>query len=141
MTTTSDGGRIVDGATRLYCIIGDPVAQTGSPRVFSARLRAAGRNAILVPFHVPAAAFEPTVAGIMALANLDGIIVTVPFKQRMMQFADRILPTGQKVGAVNALRREPDGQWAGDMFDGRGMVRAITTTAGPVVGRNAMVIG
>ncbi|HML13782.1 MAG TPA: hypothetical protein VK456_10770 [Xanthobacteraceae bacterium] len=140
MTATSDGGRIVDGATRLYCIIGDPVAQTGSPRVFSARFRAAGRNAILVPFHVPAAAFDTAVRGIMALVNLDGIIVTVPYKARMLQFADRILPTAQKVGAVNALRREGDGQWTGDMFDGRGMVRAIAAR-GEVAGRNVMLIG
>jgi shikimate dehydrogenase len=139
--TASDGSRIVDGATRIYCIIGDPVAQTSSPRVFSDRFRAAGRNAVLVPFHVPAAAFESAVPGIMALANLDGIIVTVPYKQRMLQFVDRILPTAQKVGAVNALRREPDGQWTGDMFDGRGMVRAITTRAGALAGRNVMLIG
>lgn len=141
MTATSDGGRIVDGATRLYGIIGDPVAQTASPRVFSARFRAAGRNAILLPFHVPGAAFETTVRGIMALANLDGIIVTVPYKARMLQFVDRILPTAKKVGAVNALRREADGQWSGDMFDGRGMVRAITARAGAVAGRNVMLIG
>ncbi|MBV8751350.1 MAG: shikimate dehydrogenase [Hyphomicrobiales bacterium] len=141
MTATNAGSRIVDGATRLYCIIGDPVAQTGSPRVFSERFRAAGRNAILVPFHVPDAAFEPTLRGIMALANLDGIIATVPYKARILQFADRILPTAQKVGAANALRREPDGQWTGDMFDGRGMVRAITATAGAVAGRNVMLIG
>jgi shikimate dehydrogenase len=138
---TSDGGRIVDGATRLYCIIGDPVAQTGSPRVYSARFREAGRNAILVPFHVPAAAFETTVRGIMALGNLDGIIVTVPYKARMLAFADRILPTGRAVGAINALRRDPDGRWSGDMFDGRGMVRAITAHGHAVAGRNALVIG
>jgi shikimate dehydrogenase len=141
MTATNDGGRIVDGATRLYCIIGDPVAQTGSPRVFSERFRAAGHNAILVPFHVPGAVFEPTVRGIMALANLDGIIVTVPYKARMLAFVDRILPTAQKVGAVNALRRDADGKWSGDMFDGRGMVRAITAGARAIAGRNVMLIG
>jgi len=141
MTTTDDGGRIVDGATRLYGIIGDPVAQTGSPRIYSARFRAAGRNSILVPFHVPGVTFEPTVRGIMALANLDGIIVTVPYKARMLQFVDHILPTAQKVGAVNALRREADGQWSGDMFDGRGMVRAIAAGGRAVAGRNVMLIG
>jgi shikimate dehydrogenase len=141
MTTTSDEGRIVDGATRLFCIIGDPVAQTGSPRVFSARFRAAGRNAILVPFHVPDAAFASAVRGIMALGNLDGIIVTVPYKARMLAFADRVLPTARAVGAVNALRRDPDGRWSGDMFDGRGMVRAIGTRGHVVAGRNALVIG
>jgi shikimate dehydrogenase len=141
MTSTSDGGRIVDGATRLFCIIGDPVAQTGSPRVFSARFRAAGRNAILVPFHVPGAAFENAVRGIMALGNLDGIIVTVPYKARMLAFADRILPTGRAVGAVNALRREADGTWTGDMFDGRGMLRALTSRGHQVAGRAVVLIG
>jgi shikimate dehydrogenase len=141
MTSTSDGGRIVDGATRLFCIIGDPVAQTGSPRVFSARFRAAGRNAILVPFHVPDAVFENAVRGIMALGNLDGIIVTVPYKARMLAFVDRILPTGRAVGAVNALRREADGTWAGDMFDGRGMLRALTERGHRVAGRAVVLIG
>jgi shikimate dehydrogenase len=141
MTTTSDGRPILDGATRLYCIVGDPVAQTGSPRVFSERFRAAGRNAVLVPFHVPAAAFETAMRGIMALGNLDGIIATVPYKTRVLQFADRILPTAQKVGAINALRRDPDGQWTGDMFDGRGFVRGLATRGHSVAGRNVMLIG
>ena len=141
MTIPSDGDRIVDGATRLYCIVGDPVAQTGSPRVFSARFRAAGRNAVLVPFHVPSAAFETAMRGIMALANLDGIIATVPFKARIVQFADRVRPTGQTVGAINALRRDPDGGWTGDMFDGRGLVGAIAEQGHAVEGRNAMLIG
>jgi len=137
---TSDGGRLIDGATRLFCIIGDPVAQTGSPRVFTDRFRAAGRNAVLVPFHVPAAAFEQSIRGVMALANLDGIIVTVPFKSRILPFVDRVLPTGQKVGAVNALRREAGG-WTGDMFDGRGLVRGVEAHGRSVTGRNVMLIG
>src|SRR5689334_7670610 len=139
--TASDGSRIVVGATRIYCIIGGPVAETGSARVFSVRFRGVGGHAVLVACHVPAAAFESAVPGIMALGNLDGISVTVPYKQRMLQFVDHILPTAQKVGAVNALRREANGQWTGDMFDGRGMVRAITTRAGAVAGRNVMLIG
>ncbi len=141
MTSTDEGSRLVDGATRLYGIVGDPVAQTGSPRVFTARFRAAGRNAVLVPFHVPEAAFESTMRGLMELGNLDGIIATVPFKVRMLQFADHLLPTGRAVGAINALRREPDGKWTGDMFDGRGMVGAMTQQGHAVAGRNAVLIG
>src|ERR1700748_3183027 len=108
----------IDGATRLYCIVGDPVAQTGSPRMFTQRFETLGLNAVLVPFHVPAAQFEQTMPGIMALANLDGIILTAPFKARVLPFVDKLSPTGQTVGAANALRRDADG-WTGDMFDGR----------------------
>ena len=59
----------------------------------------------------------------------------------MLQFVDRILPTAQKIGAVNAVRRDADGQWSGDMFDGRGMVRAIAAGGRAVAGRNVMLIG
>ena len=62
---------IVDGATRLYGIIGDPIAQVGSPRAFTQRFHAAGRNAILIPLHVLPARFDETVRGAMALGNLS----------------------------------------------------------------------
>ena len=138
---TSDGGRLIDGATRLFCIIGDPVAQTGSPRVFTDRFRAAGRNAVLVPFHVPAAAFEQSIRGVMALANLDGIIITVPYKARVIPCADRLLPTGRGIGAINAMRRERDGTWSGDNFDGRGLVRGLGEEGLSVADARVMLIG
>ena len=67
--------------------------------------------------------------------HLDGLIVTVPFKQRMLQFAARLGATGQTVGAVNALRREADGSWSGDMFDGLGFVRGAARKGERLRGR------
>lgn len=134
-------GRIVDGATRLYGIIGDPIAQVGSPRAFTQRFRAAGRNAILVPLHVLPTRFDETVRGVMALGNLDGLIATVPYKARILKHIDRVLPTAEQVGAVNAMRREPDGKWTGDMFDGRGLVRGLAGKGHSVAGKRVLLIG
>jgi shikimate dehydrogenase len=131
----------IDGATRLYAIIGDPIAQVRSPQVFNPILAAAGRNAVLVPCHVLPERFEESVRGLMALGNLDGIVVTVPYKARALQAADRVLPVGRQVGAVNALRREPDGTWSADMFDGRGLIRGLAGQDLSVQGVRAMVIG
>ena len=131
----------IDGSTRLYAIIGDPIAQVRSPQVFNPRLRAAGRNAVLVPLHVRPERFEETLRGLMALGNLDGLVVTIPYKARALALADRVLPTGRQVGAVNALRREPDGSWTGDMFDGRGLVRGLAGQGHTVAGRRVMLIG
>ncbi|HEX2555881.1 MAG TPA: shikimate dehydrogenase [Microvirga sp.] len=131
----------IDGATRLFAIIGDPVAQVRSPQVFNPILAAAGLNAVLVPCHVLPDRFEASVRGLMALGNLDGIVVTVPYKVRALAVADRVLPVGRQVGAVNALRREPDGTWSADMFDGRGLTRGLREQAIPVEGARAMVIG
>ena len=131
----------IDGSTRFYGIIGDPIAQVRSPQVFNPRLRAAGRNAVLVPLHVRPERFEETLRGLMALGNLDGLVVTIPYKARALALADRVLPTGRQVGAVNALRREADGSWTGDMFDGRGLVRGLAGQGHTVAGRRVMLIG
>ncbi|MGN4225634.1 shikimate dehydrogenase family protein, partial [Burkholderia gladioli] len=40
----------------------------------------------------------------------------------------------------NALRREPDGSWSGDMFDGVGFVAAARRIA-PLAGRRALLFG
>jgi shikimate dehydrogenase len=132
---------IVDGATRLYGIIGDPIQQVKSPEVFTARFRAAGVNALLVPMHVKPETFDDVMRGLRSLANLDGIIATVPYKSRVLPFADQLLPTGKRVGAINAMRREPDGRWCGEMFDGKGCVAGMRATGIDPRGLNIMLVG
>ena len=130
-----------DGATRLYAIIGDPIAQVRSPKVLNPRFAAAGLNAVLVPVHVRPERFDETVRGLMAIGNLDGIIATVPYKARIMPYIGNALPMAAKVGAANALRREPDGSWSGDMFDGRGLVRGLRDARIQPDGRRVMLVG
>ena len=132
---------LIDGSTKLYGIIGHPIEQVKSPLVFNPRFKAAGLNGVLVPLDVLPEAFETTVRGLMALANLGGLIVTVPYKVRAMALVDEILPTGRTVGAINAMRRRPGGGWAGDMFDGRGLVAGLAAEGLSVAGRRVLLIG
>jgi shikimate dehydrogenase len=132
---------IIDGATRLYVIIGDPVAQVKSPGVYNARFAEAGMNTVFVPAHVPSDRFDETMRGIMNLGNLDGLMITVPFKAHMMRMVDRVLPMGAKVGAINAARREADGSWTGDMFDGTGLIRGLKSRSISMAGRKVMLVG
>jgi shikimate dehydrogenase len=129
------------GATRLYAIVGDPIAQVRSPEVFTERFAASGIDAVLIPAQVPAARFDEIVPGLMALGNLDGILVTVPFKARMTRFAHSLGETAQVLGAVNALRREADGSWTADMFDGLGFLNGVERKGGSVRGRRVLLFG
>ena len=115
----------VDGATRLYAIVGDPIVQVKSPEVFSELFARAGMNAVMIPMHVLPERFEESMRALMGIANVDGLVATVPYKAQAVQFADRLGPTASRIRALNALRREPDGTWTGDMFDGLGFVRAF----------------
>ena len=131
----------ITGATRLYAIIGNPIAQVRSPEVFTEAFAAAGVDAVLVPAQVLPERFDATVPALMGLGNLDGLLVTVPYKARMVPFADRLGQTARLVGAVNALRRESDGTWTGDMFDGAGFVRGAERKGEVLRGRRVALFG
>ena len=131
----------IDGATRLYAIVGNPIVQVKSPEVFSELFADAGMNAVMIPMHVLLERFEDSMRALMGIANLDGLVATVPYKAQAVRFANRLGPTASRIGAVNALRREPDGTWTGDMFDGAGFVRGAERRGGVLRGRRVALFG
>lgn len=131
----------VDGATRLYGIVGDPIVQVRSPEVYCAQFAAAGMNAVLVPLHVRVDDFEAVMPQLVKLHNLDGLLITSPFKNRALSLARRVGPAAACIGAINALRREADGSWSGDMFDGEGFVRGLLAKGERVEGRRVLLFG
>ena len=131
----------LDGATRLVYIVGDPIAQVKSPSGVSQTLQAAGRNALCVPVHVPGADLAAWAEGARVSRNADGIIVTVPHKFACRAFCASVSERADFLGAVNTLRRRPDGGWHGDMFDGVGYVRAMQAQGGDPAGRRVLLVG
>ncbi len=125
MTSPVATSPLISGATRLLGFVGDPVIYAKSPQNFNPRIAAAGHNAVLVPLHILPASFDAAINGVMSIANLDGLVMTMPFKQRIIPKLDEITARARAVGAVNAARRTPDGPWIGDMFDGVGLIGAV----------------
>ncbi|WP_041834121.1 shikimate dehydrogenase [Actinoplanes sp. N902-109] len=116
---------VIDGGTRLYAVLGDPVRQVRAPGLLNPLLAAAGRRAVVVPVHVRAAALPGMFRHLRDIVNLDGLFVTVPHKTAMAGLADRLSPAAARIGAVNVVRRDADGRWTGDNFDGVGFVRGL----------------
>lgn len=117
--------RPLDGSTLLYGIVGDPITAVRSPEVFNAMFARHGVNAVLVPLHVGQQDIAAAWAGLTAVRNLQGLVVTMPHKASLAGLLDEVGTAGQIVGAVNAARRGPDGRWFGDMFDGVGFVDGL----------------
>src|SRR4249920_3085041 len=105
------GGKQVTGATRVYALVGDPLIAARSPQLFNRLFAEQGVDAICVPFAVKADALEGFVAGARSIANLDGLLITMPHKQRMVGLVDELHPTARDVGALNVVRCHPDGRW------------------------------
>ncbi|MCW5692616.1 MAG: shikimate dehydrogenase [Pseudolabrys sp.] len=133
--------QLVNGATRLIGIIGNPIAQAKSPAVWNARFAAAGVNAAMVPLSAAAGDFDGCMRGLKTLTNMDGIVVTLPFKNAVAEHVDLVLPAAKRTGAINAMRREAAGRWSGDIFDGQGFVGGLRASGCEPKGQRVMLLG
>lgn len=132
---------MINGRTRLYAIIGDPIDHVRTPLVFNARFEVGGHDAVLVPLLVPAASVARTLDGLRALGNFGGCVVTAPLKGACAALCDGLEGNGRLAGAVNALRREPDGRLVGDLFDGAGFVAGLRAHGVEPRGRRVYLAG
>lgn len=131
----------LNGATRVHYIVGDPIAQVKSPAGVTQAFADHGRNAICIPAHVAPADLADWAAGISRAQNVDGIIVTVPHKFACRALCATVSDRADFLGAVNTMRRNPDGTWHGDMFDGLGYVEALRAKGCELKGRRALLVG
>jgi shikimate dehydrogenase len=132
---------MIDGNTRLFAILGDPIAQVRAPSVLNPIFAARGLNAVLVPIEVPRQGFDALMAGFKAARNWDGLVITVPHKVAVMRHLDLMGPQTARVGSANLVRREADGRLCGDITDGLGLVNAMRAKGGEPNGRSALVVG
>jgi shikimate dehydrogenase len=132
---------LLNGATRLHVIVGDPIAQVRSPAGMTEAMAARGHNAVMMPIHVTSDDLAGFLTGASLARNLDGIIVTVPHKFACYRFCTEASDRAHFLKAVNILRRTPNGGWMGEMLDGMGFVGAIRAAGCRPEGQRALLIG
>jgi shikimate dehydrogenase len=131
----------ISGRTRVFLILGDPVAQVRAPEVFNHLFRRHGVDAVLVPAQVAPPDFEGFVQHAFKARNIDGLWLAIPHKTPMLGLLDECDRLGRVAGAVNAARRNADGRIEGALFDGVGFVKALAGTGIPLPGRRVLVVG
>ena len=132
---------MINGSTRLFGIIGDPVEHSLSPAMHNACFAAMGLNNVYVPMR-PTSLAE-AITGLRALGFL-GVSVTVPFKVEVMRYLDAIDPVAARIGSVNTLvlaRGQNQGiHCTGFNTDWIGANQALGEALDPA-GRTVLVIG
>ena len=135
------GERTITGTTRLYAIIGDPVAHVRTPMVFNDDFAKRGIDAVCVAIHVFRGELDAGWPGLKAIANLDGFIVTAPHKAGAQRLSDRLTGDSPHVGVVNAVRRESDGSYTGTLLDGHGFVAGLRAHGYEPSGKRIFIAG
>lgn len=131
----------ITGRTRLYVILADPIAHVKAPELLAPIFAEAGHDGVCVPLHVSSADLPGMVAALRTAKNLGGFPVTVPHKEAMALLCDELTPAAREAGAVNVVRRDPDGRLIGAMFDGEGFVAGLRAAGHAVAGQRVFIAG
>jgi 3-dehydroquinate dehydratase/shikimate dehydrogenase len=127
----------LDERTHVYGIIGNPIAQTSSPRIHNPGFDAIHYNAVYVPFLVDSvrAFFK-----LAEMLHIHGFSVTVPHKRDVQPYLGRITREVKQIGACNTVTRIQN-MWKGTNTDYYGFLVPIADRIAEKSIRNALVIG
>lgn len=106
-------------------VIGDPIAQSKSPRIHGYWLSGLGMEAEYRACRVTAAELADYLAARRADPDWRGCNVTMPLKESVIAHLDRLEPSAAQVGAVNTVVRGEDGALLGANTDGAGFLEPL----------------
>ena len=125
---------------QLYGIFGDPLRHTLSPRMQEAAFRKFGISAFYLPFEMDLRNFRKIMKHLPSLI-LDGFNVTVPHKENVIPFLDKVSAEASVIGAVNTVFRRGR-KWMGENTDACGFLRSLKEEAKfSIKGKRALVLG
>lgn len=127
---------MINTQTRLFGVIGNPVAHSLGPTMHNAALQAMDYPAVYLAFHVedPAGA----VTAVRAL-NIGGLSVTIPHKVAIMDHLDNVDSLAERIGAVNTVVND-NGCLTGYNTDCYGAMAGLKEKTG-LKGKRAALIG
>lgn len=128
----------ITGKAKVYGLIGHPVEHSMSPVLHHTLSDIMGHEIAYVPFDVERN-LESAVKGAFEL-NVQGMNVTVPYKQEVMKYLVDMDPLAEKIGAVNTLVRCEEG-YKGYNTDMPGLKRAMENDGVTVKGGDFYLIG
>lgn len=131
----------VTGETRVFFVVGSPIHQVRSTRLYNRLCSERDIDAVFAPVQFSADDFSVAISALRLFPNLAGLIATIPHKARILDVVDEASPTAQVVGGINTIRIEPDGRWIGEMFDGIGLVAAFRKCGHILHGKSVYLVG
>lgn len=131
----------LNGRTRLYPLLGDPIIYARSPDWLSHHMASRGMNMISLPMEVPEGALDAVMAGLSVTQNVDGLSFTMPHKIAGYKYCATLSEVSQLVGAVAVARRNRDGSWHGHTTDGESFVKAQIDNGATIEGARVLVLG
>jgi 3-dehydroquinate dehydratase/shikimate dehydrogenase len=138
----------INAATKIYGVIGDPVAHSLSPLIQNAAFHSLGIDAVYLPFRVPRLHLEEFLKQFDQLP-VQGYSVTIPHKETAASLANERDSAVELTQAANTLIRRENGGFAAYNTDYQAARDSLLAnlpsladgTPGSLTGRSVLLLG
>ena len=128
---------MVDAATQVYGVVGDPVSHSLSPIMMNTAFRRETVNAVFLALHAK------TLKDLLSCVHeipIRGMSVTLPYKQEIVAALANSDPLTRQIGACNTVVRGQDGKLYGFNTDVAGVVVPLEQRMA-LAGAKVLVVG
>lgn len=123
---------------KKYCVIGYPIKHSLSSKIFNRAFRRMKISAQYSAVEVAPQDLAKFMQGFRG--KYVGANVTIPHKEKILRFLDKLSPEAKKIGAVNVIVNK-GGKLIGHNTDVFGAMIALKNLTKKLRGKNAIVLG
>lgn len=128
----------IDGKTKIVGLLGEHIDYTLSPAMHNVSFRALNLNFVYLPFPVKPRMLEKALIGLKSL-NIQGVNVTIPYKEEVIKYLDELDETARLIGAVNTIK--VNDKLIGYNTDGEGFIASLKELGISPRDKNIFLIG
>ena len=130
----------IDGKTRLYGLLGNPVSHSLSPFIHNEGFRRLSLNARYLAFSVIEEDLESTLFALRKM-GVGGLNLTMPLKEAVLPLCDSLSKEARLSSSINTLVFSENGKMTGCSTDGIGFFRALEAENGAVKDKKLCLMG
>ena len=125
--------------TKIIGLLGHPIKHSYSPFVQNVAFEFGKLDYIYLAFDVPSANLKSALNGVLAL-GMKGLNVTLPHKEKIIQYLDELSEEAGTIGAVNTIVND-QGKLIGYNTDVAGIIETLTPFKKQITGSTVTVLG
>ncbi len=129
----------ITGHTKLTALLGSPVSHSLSPRMHNEAFKALGLDYIYLCFDIKEEQLSSVTRAFREM-GVRGFNLTMPNKNKMVEFADELSPAARLIGAVNTVVND-NGRFICHNTDGVGYMRAVKDAGYDITGKTITLLG
>lgn len=129
----------IDYNTNLYCLIGNPINKSLSPKIHNYIFKEKNINSVYLCFNIDEKNLASTLNNFKVL-GVKGFNVTIPHKVKIMKYLDDIDEEARYLESVNTVKNIK-GRFIGYNTDGLGFIKSLKDRNIELRNKNVLVLG